>query len=145
MIVKIKRENDTIPMPLKATSGAAGMDLCANIEESLTILPHTPVKIKTGISIEIPDSSCVGLVFGRSGMGINHGITLSNSVGVIDSDYRGEICVGLINNSEKPYTINPMDRIAQLVFMNFINVEFEEAYELSETKRNKSGFGSTGK
>ncbi len=133
------------PMPKKATEGSAGFDLCAFCEMPITIMPQQLVKIQTGISIEIPNSNFVALIFARSGLGTKNGITLSNSVGVIDSDYRGEIIIGLCNNSDKPYIINPFDRIAQIVLMPVINFEFLEVENLNESDRGIGGFGSTGK
>lgn len=141
----INSKGQKAPMPKRATDGAAGFDLCAFCEMPITLMPQQLVKIPTGLSIEIPNSSLVALIFGRSGLGIKNGVTLSNCVGVIDSDYRGEIIIGLCNNSDKEYTINPFDRIAQLVLMPVINFDFVEADDLNETERGKGGFGSTGK
>jgi dUTP pyrophosphatase len=149
MNLKIKRhfnkKGEQPPMPKKATDGAAGFDLCAFCAEPIIIKPQELVKIPTGLSIEIPSPNYVALVFARSGLGIKYGITLSNSVGVIDSDYRGEIMVGLSNVSDQEYTINPYDRIAQLVLVPIPSYELEEVSELNETIRGTGGFGSTGK
>lgn len=146
--IKIKRHKNTKgelpPLPKKATSGSAGFDLCAFCESFVVIEPQGLVKIPTGISIEIP-IGYAGFVFGRSGLGIKNGITLSNSVGVIDSDYRGEIVVGLCNISDESYTISPLERIAQLVIMPVGGFDLIEAEELDDTIRGKNGFGSTGK
>ena len=102
------RENAVIPK--RATEFSAGADLYACIDEPVTINPAELAKIPTGIAIELPQSDLAAFLFARSGLGVKHGITLSNSVGVVDSDYRGEICVGLCNVSDKPYTIQPNER-----------------------------------
>ena len=99
------------PLPAYATAGAAAMDLCACMEEPVTLAPGGRQGIPTGIAIALPGPEYVALVCSRSGMGTRHGITLSNSVGVIDSDYRGELTVGLVNHGDVPYTIQPGDRI----------------------------------
>lgn len=137
-----KRENARIPT--KATSGAAGLDLYAAIESPIDIQPGDLVKIPTGIAISI-QNNMVALIFARSGLGVNHGITLSNGVGVVDSDYRGEIFVGLCNVSRKTYTIKPDDRIAQVLVMPLCDFSLVEAEYLAETTRNSGGFGSTGR
>ena len=141
MSPKIGRE---LPWPQRATSGSAGMDLSACIEEDIIIAPRQLVKIPTGIAIALPGPDHVALVYARSGLGIKHGIALSNGVGVIDSDYRGEIMVGLTNLSDKPYTIHPGDRIAQLVVAPVVLPRLEWVEELDDTDRGTGGFGSTG-
>ena len=133
-----------LPWPQRATEGSAGMDLCACIEEDRIIAPRQLVKIPTGIAIALPGPEYVALVYARSGLGIKHGVSLSNGVGVIDSDYRGEIMVGLTNLSDKLYTIHPGDRIAQLVVTPVVLPELERVEELDETGRGTGGFGSTG-
>lgn len=138
---KIGRE---LPWPQRATTGSAGMDLAACMDEEITIAPRQLVKIPTGIAIALPGPEYVALVYARSGLGIKHGIALSNGVGVIDSDYRGEIQVGLTNLSDKPYTIHPGDRIAQLVVTPVVLPELEWVEELDDTDRGTGGFGSTG-
>ena len=138
---KIGRE---LPWPQRATAGSAGMDLSACIEEDIIIAPRQLVRIPTGIAIALPGPEYVALVYARSGLGIKHGITLSNGVGVIDSDYRGEIMVGLTNLSDKLYTIHPGDRIAQLVVTPVVLPELERVEELDDTSRGAGGFGSTG-
>lgn len=143
--VKIKKISPKAKIPLRATEGSAGADLFACIDESITIKHGELIKVPTGIAIELDDSSFAAFVFARSGLGIKHGIALSNGVGVIDSDYRGEICVGLCNLSDTPYTIQPQERIAQLVLMPVVCAEFVEADNLSSTERGKNGFGSTGR
>ena len=138
---KIGRE---LPWPSRATAGSAGMDLSACIEEDIIIAPRQLVRIPTGIAIALPGPEYVALVYARSGLGIKHGITLSNGVGVIDSDYRGEIQVGLTNLSDVPYTVQPGDRIAQLVVTPVVLPELERVEELDDTSRGAGGFGSTG-
>jgi dUTP pyrophosphatase len=121
------------------------MDLCACIDTPITIAPRQLVTVPTGLAIALPNSGCVALLFGRSGLGVKHGITLSNSVGVIDSDYRGELKVGLCNLSDTPYIIQPNERIAQLVITPVLPLPVEPVDELDETARGEGGFGSTGK
>ena len=139
------RIGDDIPAPFYATEGAAAMDLCACVEESVTVAPRSLVSIPTGIAIALPSAEYVALVFARSGLGIKHGGALSNGVGVIHSDYRGEIRVGLTNLSDTPYTISPGDRIAQLAVMPVVRPELTVCAELPQTQRGQGGFGSTGR
>ena len=134
-----------IPAPFYASAGAAAMDLCACVDEPVTVEPRALVSIPTGIAIALPSAEYVALVFSRSGLGIKHGVTLSNGVGVIDSDYRGEIRVGLTNLSDKAYTVAPGDRIAQLAVMPVVQARLEVCGSLDETERGQGGFGSTGK
>ncbi len=143
--VKIKKLRAEAVIPQYATDGSAACDLTACIGESITLMPHCTVKIPTGIAIAPQRNDVVGLVYSRSGMGAKHGITLANSVGVIDSDYRGEIVVALVNHSDEPYTLNPGDRIAQLMFAPFFTAGFTETDVLEDTARGTGGFGSTGK
>lgn len=143
--VKIKKINKNAVIPARATLGSAGADLYACMEEAVTIKPNELVKIPTGIAIELDTNNMAAFIFARSGLGVNHGICLSNGVGVIDSDYRGEICVGLCNVSNKEYKIMPGERIAQMVIMPVVCAEFEETNELSKTDRGDKGFGSSGK
>lgn len=145
MTIKIKKLRSNAVLPNRATDHSAGADLCACIDEPVTVAPGALVKIPTGIAAEPDDKSCALFLFARSGLGVKHGITLSNSVGVVDSDYRGEICVGLCNVSDTPYTIQPNERIAQMVCMPVIFADFVEAETLSDTARGEGGFGSTGK
>ena len=134
-----------IPLPFYATPGSAAMDLHACMEEAVVIPAGGRKVIPTGIAIALPSAEYVALVFARSGLGIKHGIALSNGVGVIDSDYRGEIRVGLTNLSDTPYTVRPGDRIAQLAVMPVVQAELERVDSLDETGRGTGGFGSTGK
>ncbi len=131
--------------PVYATPGAAACDLCARIDAPLTIEPGALLSVPTGIAIALPSPDAVALVFARSGLGVRHGIALSNGVGVIDSDYRGEIRVGITNLSRETYTVKPGERIAQLCFLPVCRAVFEECAELGDTERGSGGFGSTGK
>ena len=144
-MLKIKKLSPNAVAPTRATNGSAGYDLSACIDSDITIPPNGRCLIPTGIAIAIPDSGMAGFVFGRSGLGTKHGITPSNSVGVIDSDYRGELTVGLANHSDTPYTIRNGDRIAQLVLMPVLTPQLIECEELDETARGTGGFGSSGK
>lgn len=134
----------SIVLPTYATSASAGVDLCADLKEQITLSPGENVKIPTGLAIELPSQQVVALVFARSGLANRFGIGLTNGVGVIDSDYRGEIQVLMQNLGAQPVTINPGDRIAQMVFMPIFKAVFEEVAELGETIRGSGGFGSTG-
>ena len=141
--VKIKRLS-SIALPTYATADSAGVDLRADLKEPMTVNPGENVKIPTGLAIELPDPHVVALVFARSGLANRYGIGLTNGVGVIDSDYRGEIQVLLQNLGTQAVSINPGDRIAQMVFMPVFQALFEEVSELQETPRGTGGFGSTG-
>ena len=134
-----------IPAPFYATPGSAAMDLHACVDAAMTLRPGGRAVIPTGIAIALPSPDYVALVFVRSGMGFRHGIALSNGVGVIDSDYRGEISVGLVNLSQDSYTIQPGDRIAQLMVTPVVRPVLVQAEELDETDRGAGGFGSTGR
>jgi len=131
--------------PEYATNGSAAVDLRAMIEESYTIAPGERHSFPTGLAISPETKGVVAIIAARSGLGIKHGINLSNGIGVIDSDYRGEISVGLFNSSDKEYTVEPGDRIAQLMFVPVFCAKFVECEELDSTERGAGGFGSTGK
>ncbi|MEE0059778.1 MAG: dUTP diphosphatase [Acutalibacteraceae bacterium] len=145
MELKIKKLNNNAIVPCKATEGSAGMDLYACIDTPITIKPFERALIPTGIAAALPSNDYAIFLFARSGLGIKYGIALANGVGVVDSDYRGEICVGLQNSSNTSYTINPNDRIAQMVVMPVCSPEIIVVNQLDETERNAGGFGSTGK
>lgn len=130
--------------PEYATAGSAGMDLSACISDEIVIKPGEIVLVNTGIAIQIPHSGIGGFVFPRSGLSSRHGISLANCVGVIDSDYTGELRCPVINYSSSSYTIKPGDRIAQIVFMPVMNVKLQETDKLEVTERGAGGFGSTG-
>ena len=131
-------------LPNYESEGAAGMDLSADIDSDIIIKPLERSLIPTGIAISLPEG-LEAQIRPRSGLAIKHGITLLNSPGTIDSDYRGEIKVILVNLSNDNYTIKPYDRIAQIIISQFVKAEFEIAENLDETDRGNSGFGSTGK
>ena len=143
--VKIKMTRN-MTAPEYATDGAAAMDLRAALDEgeSVVLEPGERALIPTGVHISPERKDVVAIVAARSGLGIKHGISLSNGIGVIDSDYRGEIGVGLINKGDKSFRIERGDRIAQLMFMPVLQASFIEADELYETERGTGGFGSTG-
>ena len=134
-----------IPAPFYASAGAAAMDLHACMDEAVTIPAGGRKVIPTGIAIALPSADYVALVFARSGLGIKHGIAPANCVGVIDSDYRGEIMVGLQNSGDTDYVIQPADRIAQLMITPVVQAAVELVDELDDTARGAGGFGSTGK
>jgi dUTP pyrophosphatase len=142
-IIKV-RENAIVPV--RATSGSAGYDLHACIEKNLTIKKGELVRVPCGVAIELPSNEYAAFVFARSGLGMKYGISLSNGVGVIDSDYRGEIQVGLCRMSDgEPYTIKNGDRIAQMIVMRVNAVNFKLVENLGESERGSGGFGSTGR
>ena len=145
MELKIKKLKENAKIPHRATNGSAGMDLYACIDESVTLAPGQLAVIPTGIAIELPDNTCAAFLYARSGLGVKHGICLSNGVGVIDSDYRGEVCVGLCNVSDKPYVIEPFERVAQMVIAPVLTPDVVEVDELSDTVRGEGGFGSSGR
>ncbi len=144
-IFKVRRLRESAKLPFRATDGSAGMDLYACIDSPVTLGAGEKAVIPTGIAIELPSAELAAFVFARSGLAIKHGIGLLNGVGVIDSDYRGEICVGVINQLAEPYTIAPDERIAQLVIMPVSLITPVEAQSLDDTARGEGGFGSTGK
>ena len=143
--VRFLRLDPRAKAPAYATPGAAAADLCAVLDAPLTLQPSQRAMVPTGLAIELPDANCVALLYARSGLAIKHGLTLPNCVGVIDSDYRGEVKVGLINQSAEPYTIQPGERIAQLCIAPVWQAAFVESAQLSDTARGAGGFGSTGK
>ena len=142
-VLKVKRLKETAVLPERKTEGSAGYDLHACIAAPFTIEPGELVMLPTGLAMEIPQG-CAGMIFTRSGLGVKHGIAVSNGVGVIDSDYRGEIHVGLRNSSKVAYTVEPGERIAQLIVMPVCTPQLVETDTLSETERGEGGFGSTG-
>ncbi len=144
-VLKIKKLNENAVIPKRATPGSAGMDLYACIDEPVTVMPHECFKFSTGIAIALPSPEYGAFIFARSGLSVKHGLAPANCVGVVDSDYRGEIIVGLVNQFEKPYTIEPKERIAQLVIMPISLMETEETDELDDTERGSGGFGSSGR
>jgi len=144
MKINIKKLNDLAKIPSHGSAYSAGYDLYAAIEQPVTIAPHTTAKIGTGLAMELP-KGYFGAIFARSGLATKNGCRPSNCVGVCDEDYMGEYIVALHNDFDIPYTINPQDRIAQLVVLPYLPLEFEVVSELFETERGTGGFGSTGK
>ena len=144
-VLKIKKLRENAKVPNRATGGSAGLDLCACIDEPITLVGGETAVIPTGIAIALPSAEYDAFVFPRSGIAVKHGIGLLNSVGVVDSDYRGEVMVGVINQISTPYTIQPGERVAQMVIMPVSMMPTEEVSELDETERGAGGFGSTGK
>lgn len=148
-VLKIQRLADAAgnlpPLPGYQTEGAAGMDLAAFVPQAVVIPAGQRAKIPTGIAIELESAAFAGFVMGRSSLGAKHGVCPANGVGLIDSDYRGEIFVTLQNNGQQPFTVENGDRIAQLVVMPVERVQVEEVEALGQTQRGSGGFGSTGK
>jgi len=143
--MKIKKMRPDAKIPVRSTQGAAGYDLCACLDAPVTVAPGRIVKVPTGIAIQLPGPDTVALIFGRSGLGLKHGIMPANAVGVVDSDYRGEIMVGLLNNGQEPYEVQPGERVAQMVIVPILTPQLEEVPELEDTQRGTGGFGSTGR
>ena len=141
--IRVKKLKATAKLPTYGTALSAGADLYACLEKSVTIDPGCSAFIPTGIALEVP-VGCAGLIYARSGMACKRGLAPANKVGVIDSDYRGEIMVALHNHSDIPQTISHGERIAQMVFLPFLKGDFKVCDELSETQRGEGGFGSTG-
>lgn len=143
MVLKLMRVREGAIIPKQATAGSAGYDFCACIDAPQTIEPGERCVFPSGLAAEIP-AGTAGFVFTRSGLGIKKGIHVTNGVGVIDSDYRGEIRIGLHNLSAEPYTVQPGERIAQMIIMPYFAPVIEEVTSLTETDRGAGGFGSTG-
>lgn len=141
--LQIKKLNELAKIPTYGTECAAGADLYAAISETITLQPGETKLIPTGLSMAIP-TGLVGLIYARSGISIKRGLAPANKVGVIDSDYRGEVMVALYNQSNVEQTIEPNERIAQFVLTPYIQADFVEVEELDDTNRGNGGFGSTG-
>ena len=142
--IKVKLMKSNAKMPTYGSEGAAGADLYACLEEPVTIGPGETYWVSTGIALEVP-VGCAGLVYARSSLGAKRGLAPANKVGVVDSDYRGEVRVVLFNHSPEPQTINPGERVAQFVITPVVTPQYVEAEELLDTDRGTGGFGSTGK
>lgn len=139
------RIGDTIPLPTYATPGAAGIDLRVCIDEPLQIAGQETVLLPTGISIYIADPNLAAVILPRSGLGHKHGIVLGNLVGLIDSDYQGELKISCWNRNQEHFTIQPGERIAQLVFLPVVQAAFSVVESFTETSRGEGGFGSSGR
>ena len=143
--MRFKKLNQKAIAPKRATAWAAGYDLYAAMEDEYTdILPNETKLIGTGIAIELPNENLAAFIYARSGLAVKSGIAPANCVGVIDADYRGELCVGLKNSSNQVFRVKNGDRIAQMVIAPVVIAELEESDELSDTVRGVGGFGSTG-
>lgn len=142
--VTIKKLNPAAQLPLRGSEQAAGYDLRACLEQDITIAPGATVLVGTGLAFALPQGYFGG-VFARSGLSVKQGLRPANCVGVIDSDYRGECMVALHNDSDTPRTVTNGDRIAQLVILPYLAVDFCEVNELDDTQRGEGGFGSTGR
>ena len=142
--IRIKKLHPNAILPTYGSAGAAAADLYACLEAPVTIAPGETVFIPTGLSVEIP-VGCAGLIYARSSMGAKRGLAPANKVGVIDSDYRGEIKVVLLNHSSAEQTVAPGERIAQMIITPVLTPAYEEVDELTDTDRGTGGFGSTGK
>ncbi len=142
--LKIKKLDDNAILPTIATPQSAGYDLYSATKKDIVIPPHQSRSISTGISIALPEGTA-GLIYARSGLATKHGIIPANCVGVVDSDYRGEVIVSLYNQSDIPYTIHYGDRIAQLVITPILTPDIQEVNTLPDTQRASGGFGSTGR
>jgi len=140
-----KRIGTDFPLPNYATPGSAGMDLRACIDETMNLEPGETKLIPTGIAIHISDPSLAATILPRSGLGHKHGIVLGNLVGLIDSDYQGQIFISCWNRGKNSFEINPGDRMAQLMFVPVIQVEFELVESFDDSERGEGGFGHSGK
>lgn len=139
------RIGNRFPMPKYATDGAAGLDLCACMDDALTIRPGETHLVPTGFAIHIGEHHLAAMILPRSGLGHKNGIVLGNLVGLIDSDYQGQIFVSIWNRGREVYTIEPGDRIAQMIFAPVVRVDFDVVEEFAESRRGHGGFGHTGK
>ncbi len=144
MRVNIKKLHENAIVPTYGTEFSAGADLYACMEEAVTILPGKTEMIHTGIAMEVP-VGYAGLVYARSGLACKKGLAPANKVGVVDADYRGEIMVALHNHSDEPVTVEPKERVAQMVIAPFLAVDYQVVDELTDTVRGEGGFGSTGR
>ena len=144
MIVKIKQINPNAKIPTYGSEGAACFDFYACIDKPVTINPKSSVNLPTGLQFEIPEGY-VMLMYSRSGHGFKNSLRFVNSVGVIDSDYRGEVRIGLFNDGITPYVVKPQERLAQAMIVPVSQVSFQAVETLTDTKRGAGGFGSTGK
>ncbi len=142
--IRVKKLRGGAKLPTYGSSEAAGADLYACLERAITVAPGETAWVPTGIALEV-SKGCAGLVYARSGMACKRGLAPANKVGVIDSDYRGEITVVLYNHGNEPQTVSPGERIAQIIITPVMMPPYTEAEELSDTQRNLGGFGSTGR
>lgn len=139
------RIGTTWPLPTYATSGSAGIDLRACLDEAVVLQPNQTILVKTGMAVYIADPRYAGLILPRSGLGHKHGIVLGNLVGLIDSDYQGELMVSVWNRSQQPFTLEPGERMAQYVLVPVQHAAFELVDEFDHSARGTGGFGHTGR
>lgn len=139
------RVGKEFPLPAYATPGSAGLDLRACTDGSVTLVAGSTTLIPTGLAIHVADPQLAAVILPRSGLGHKHGIVLGNLVGLIDSDYQGQLMVSVWNRSEEPFVIEPGDRIAQLVFVPVVQAEFNLVEEFTQTERGEGGFGHSGR
>ena len=144
-VLKIKKVRDSARIPRRATAGSAGMDLYACLDEPVVIPPHGRAIIPTGVAVALESPAYCAFLYARSGLASKFGISPANCVGVIDADYRGEVCAALLNSSTEPFTVNPDERVAQLVIAPVEQPEIRVVDSLDETERGAGGFGSTGR
>ena len=144
MTIKVKKVTSSAVLPTRGSSSAAGYDLYADIPEDLVVMPHTTATVDTGLRFELPEGYFAG-IFARSGLAAREGLRPANCVGVCDADYRGNYMVALHNDSDEPRTVTPHEKIAQMIVLPYLSLEFEETDALSDTARGEGGFGSTGK
>ena len=142
--INVKKLNDFAKLPTRGSSSAAGFDLYAATDSIIDIAPHSTMKIDTGLSFELPEGTFAG-IFARSGIATKRGLRPANCTGIIDSDYRGPVIVALHNDTDEIQSVEPGERIAQMILLPFISMDFNEVNELSDTVRGEGGFGDSGK
>ena len=142
--IKVKKLNEFAKLPTRGSEYAAGYDLYAAIADDKTIAPHSTIKVGTGLSFELPEGTFAA-IYARSGIATKRGLRPANCVGICDSDYRGEYIVALHNDTDEMQSIEPGERIAQMILLPYIEMKFNEVNELSNTERGSSGFGDSGK
>ena len=143
MTIKVKKVTSSAVIPTRGSSAAAGYDLYADIPEDLVIMPHSTSVVDTGLKFELPEGYFAG-IFARSGLAAREGLRPANCVGVCDADYRGNYMVALHNDSDEPRTVKAHEKIAQMIVLPYLSLEFEETDALSDTARGEGGFGHTG-
>ncbi len=143
--IQIQRLREGVALPRYMTPGAAAMDVALATDEPVTLAPHVPALLPLGFAIALPSAQYVALLFGRSGLAAKQGVAPANAVGVIDSDYRGELKICLINHTDTPVTLEPGQRVGQLMIVPVAEAEWEECDNLPESERGTGGYGSTGR
>lgn len=140
-----QRLGNSLPLPTYATEGSAGMDLRALLDEALVINPGETHLVRTGLAIHLADPGLAGMILPRSGLGHKHGIILGNTVGLIDSDYQGELMISVWNRGQNPFTLEPGERLAQYVVVPVVQVQLEVVDDFETSQRGEGGFGSSGR